>query len=58
LQAHIFDPFVTTSREHGHAGLGLHIAFNLVASSLNGRLRLESKKGPGTQIAIEIPVVA
>lgn len=58
LQAHIFDPFVTTSRERGHAGLGLHIAFNLVASSLNGRLRLESKKGPGTQIAIEIPVVA
>ncbi|WP_051380365.1 sensor histidine kinase [Bradyrhizobium sp. WSM1743] len=56
LQAHIFDPFVTTSRERGNAGLGLHIAFNLVASSLNGRLRLESKAGPGTQIAIEIPV--
>lgn len=55
LQAHIFDPFVTTSRERGNAGLGLHIAFNLVASSLNGRLRLERKAGPGTQIAIEIP---
>lgn len=58
LQAHIFDPFVTTSRESGHAGLGLHIAFNLVASSLNGRLRLESTTGPGTQIAIEIPLQA
>ncbi|RXG92367.1 sensor histidine kinase [Bradyrhizobium zhanjiangense] len=58
LQAHIFDPFVTTSRERGNAGLGLHIAFNLVASSLNGRLRLESKAGPGTQIAIEIPAEA
>ncbi|MBR0787001.1 sensor histidine kinase [Bradyrhizobium iriomotense] len=58
LQGHIFDPFVTTSRERGNAGLGLHIAFNLVASSLNGRLRLESKAGPGTQIAIEIPVEA
>lgn len=58
LQAHIFDPFVTTSRERGNAGLGLHIAFNLVASSLNGRLRLESKTGPGTRIAIEIPVEA
>jgi len=55
LQAHVFDPFVTTSRERGNAGLGLHIAFNLVASSLNGRLRLERKAGPGTQIAIEIP---
>ncbi|MGL3105810.1 sensor histidine kinase [Bradyrhizobium sp. BR 1432] len=58
LQAHIFDPFVTTSRERGNAGLGLHIAFNLVVSSLNGRLRLESKAGPGTQIAIEIPAEA
>ena len=58
LQAHIFDPFVTTSRESGHAGLGLHIAFNLVASSLNGRLRLESTRGPGTRIAIEIPLQA
>ncbi|MET3337437.1 MULTISPECIES: sensor histidine kinase [Bradyrhizobium] len=58
LQAQIFDPFVTTGRESGHAGLGLHIAFNLVASSLNGRLRLESKTGPGTQIAIEIPIDA
>ncbi|WP_448046156.1 sensor histidine kinase [Bradyrhizobium liaoningense] len=58
LQAHIFDPFVTTSRDNGHAGLGLHIAFNLVASSLNGRLRLESTTNPGTQIAIEIPLQA
>lgn len=58
LQAHIFDPFVTTSRDSGNAGLGLHIAFNLVVSSLNGRLRLESKTSPGTQIAIEIPVEA
>ncbi|PWE76143.1 HAMP domain-containing histidine kinase [Bradyrhizobium yuanmingense] len=56
LQAHIFDPFVTTSREKGNAGLGLHIAFNLVTSSLNGRLLLESKASPGTQIVIEIPV--
>lgn len=58
LKPHIFDPFVTTRRERGHAGLGLHIAFNLVASSLNGRLRLESKTSPGTQIAVEIPLVA
>jgi len=58
LQAHIFDPFVTTGRESGNAGLGLHIAFNLVASSLSGRLQLETKPGPGTQIAIEIPVAA
>ncbi|MCK1357345.1 HAMP domain-containing sensor histidine kinase [Bradyrhizobium sp. 199] len=58
LQAHIFDPFVTTSREKGNAGLGLHIAFNLVTSSLNGRLRLESKRSPGTQVAIELPLEA
>ncbi|OKO78797.1 HAMP domain-containing sensor histidine kinase [Bradyrhizobium sp. AS23.2] len=58
LQTHIFDPFVTTGRESGNTGLGLHIAFNLVVSSLRGRLRLESKPGPGTQIAIEIPLAA
>ena len=58
LQAHIFDPFVTTGRASGNPGLGLHIAFNIVVSSLRGHLRLESKPGPGTQIAIEIPVAA
>jgi two-component system NtrC family sensor kinase len=58
LQPHVFDPFVTTGRDSGKAGLGLHIAFNIVASSLNGRLQLENKQGPGTQIAIEIPVAA
>jgi len=58
LQAHIFDPFVTTGRESGNAGLGLHIAFNLVVSSLSGRLQLEDKSGPGTQIAIEILLAA
>jgi signal transduction histidine kinase len=58
LQAHIFDPFVTTRRERGNAGLGLYIAFNIVTSSLNGRLRLEGKQGPGTQLAIEIPTAA
>jgi len=58
MQAHIFDPFVTTSRASGNTGLGLHIAFNTVVSSLRGSLRLESKPGPGTEIAIEIPVAA
>jgi len=58
LQAHVFDPFVTTGRENGNAGLGLYIAFNVVTSSLNGRLQLEGKRGPGTQLAIEIPVAA
>lgn len=56
LRAHIFDPFVTTGRESGKTGLGLHVAFNIVASSLNGRLQLEGHSGPGTRIAIEIPL--
>jgi two-component system NtrC family sensor kinase len=58
LRAHIFDPFVTTGRDSGSAGLGLHIAFNIVASSLNGRLELDNGRGPGTRIAIDIPVAA
>ena len=51
-----FDPFFTTGRERGNIGLGLHIAFNTVVSSLNGRIALESEPGRGTLVAIEIPV--
>ncbi|MGY3129378.1 two-component system NtrC family sensor kinase [Bradyrhizobium sp. USDA 4501] len=56
LQARVFDPFFTTGRERGNIGLGLHIAFNTVVSSLSGRIALESEPGRGTLVLIEIPV--
>ncbi|WGR92480.1 HAMP domain-containing histidine kinase [Bradyrhizobium sp. ISRA443] len=56
LQARVFDPFFTTGREKGNIGLGLHVVFNIVVSSLNGRIALESKPGCGTLVFVEIPV--
>ena len=50
-----FDPFFTTRRGHGGTGLGLHIIFNIVTQSLNGRLTMDSAPGRGTTFHITIP---
>ncbi|WP_315785374.1 MULTISPECIES: HAMP domain-containing sensor histidine kinase [unclassified Bradyrhizobium] len=57
VRGRVFDPFFTTRREKGNAGLGLHIAFNLVVSTLGGRIELDSDVQQGTRIALEIPLV-
>ncbi|WP_035641531.1 HAMP domain-containing sensor histidine kinase, partial [Bradyrhizobium sp. ORS 375] len=57
VRGRVFDPFFTTRREKGNAGLGLHIAFNVVASTLGGRIELDSEVQQGTRIAIEIPLI-
>ncbi|WP_244432074.1 ATP-binding protein [Rhodopseudomonas sp. B29] len=54
LRDRIFDPFFTTSREAGNTGLGLHIAFNLVVSTLGGTIELIDQGG-GAAFAIELP---
>lgn len=54
LRDRIFDPFFTTRRETGSAGLGLHIAFNLVVSTLGGTIELIAQDS-GAAFAIEIP---
>jgi signal transduction histidine kinase len=51
----IFDPFFTTARSRGSTGLGLHIAFNLVTSKLQGRIEVASERGKGTRFTINIP---
>ena len=53
----IFDPFFTTRRAEGSTGLGLHIVFNLVSSTLQGRVYFESKPGVGTSFTIDLPRV-
>jgi signal transduction histidine kinase len=50
-----FDPFFTTRRGHGGTGLGLHIIFNIVTQSLNGRLAMDSAPGCGTTFRITSP---
>jgi two-component system NtrC family sensor kinase len=51
----IFDPFFTTRRDKGSTGLGLHIVYNLVTSTLQGRIELESGEDRGTAFTIELP---
>ena len=51
----IFDPFFTTKRASGGTGLGMHIVFNLVTQTLNGKINCKSEPGKGTFYAIKIP---
>jgi PAS domain S-box-containing protein len=53
-----FDPFFTTRRRHGAAGLGLHVVYNIVAERLGGRLNLESAPGGGTSVQLVLPRIA
>ncbi len=57
IQDRIFDPFFTTRRGSGGSGLGLHIVFNLVVSSLNGSIRLVKDVGKGTTFRISFPLI-
>jgi signal transduction histidine kinase len=51
----VFDPFFTTRRSKGSTGLGLHIVFNLVASSLQGQIEVTSAVGCGTTFTVTLP---
>ena len=53
--ARIFDPFFTTRRASGGSGLGLHIVFNRVTSSLSGTIDVSSVPGEGTTFTIIFP---
>ena len=53
-----FDPFYTTRRHLGSAGLGLHILHNIVTNRLGGRLNGDSSPGAGTKFQIILPRVA
>lgn len=55
LKAKAFDPFVTTKRNAGGTGLGLHIVYNLVSQKLKGAIALEASIGKGVKFTITIP---
>ncbi len=53
----IFDPFFTTRRGNGGSGLGLHIVYNLVTTTLRGTIQADSTVGQGTRFTIAFPQV-
>ncbi len=56
LQRTLFEPFVTSARGYGHAGLGLSIVYNLVHHTLRGSIAVESASGSGTRVILELPL--
>lgn len=53
-----FEPFFTTARDKGRAGLGLHAAFNLTTGPLGGDIHLENHEPSGARVVIDLPRVA
>lgn len=51
----VFNPFFSTqSGSQGHAGLGLHVAYNHVTQRLKGQISISSSIGRGTIVTILI----
>jgi PAS domain S-box-containing protein len=53
---HIFEPFYTTRRGDGYAGLGMHLVFNIVCHSLGGTIECTSEEGNGILLTIVLPL--
>ncbi len=51
---HILEPFYTTKKDG--TGLGLSVSYGIIKEH-NGDIHIESKKGEGTTITIELPLV-
>lgn len=56
LQKHIFEPFFTTKPMGVGTGLGLSISYFIITDNHNGKMRVESKPGSGTNFILEPPV--
>nr|WP_315488365.1 ATP-binding protein [uncultured Rhodoferax sp.] len=54
----VFDPFFTTRLGQGGSGLGLHIVYNIVVSTLGGDIRVHSEVGAGTTFTLHFPMNA
>ena len=52
----IFDPFVTSKRNQGGCGLGMHIVYNLTTQLLKGEIKCTSSLGKGIEIKLKMPI--
>lgn len=52
LLKRVFEPFYTTRKNKGNAGLGMHIIYNLVCKTLAGSLDFNSVEGKGIEYII------
>ena len=53
----IYNPFFTTNRNHGGSGLGLNIVYNIITTTLNGKITCESKEGEGVTFTVTMPTL-
>lgn len=58
IRQRLFDPFFTTKPVGKGTGLGLSISYQIVTQTHGGQLRCTSEPGRGTELTIEIPVLA
>jgi len=54
----IFEPFFTTKPVGQGTGLGLGIAYDIIATKHGGKIDVESEKGIGTKFTISLPLAA
>jgi signal transduction histidine kinase len=52
----VFQPFFTTKPPGEGTGLGLSLAFDIVAPGHSGSLTVESQPGEGTTFCVGLPV--
>jgi PAS domain S-box-containing protein len=53
VRERMFEPFVTTKRNQGGSGLGMHIVYNLVTQLLNGEITSRRVENQGAVFEIE-----
>jgi signal transduction histidine kinase len=56
IRKRMFDPFFTTKRGQGGSGLGLNIVYNLINTTLHGKVDVASAPDKGTKFVTIFPV--